>query len=30
MWYNDLENCALDGLTPNEYLYLWKVQNVRS
>lgn len=21
MWYNDLENIALDGLTPNEYLY---------
>lgn len=30
MWYNDLENCALNGLTPNEYLYLWKVQNVLS
>ena len=30
MWYNDLENIALDGLTPNEYLYLWKVQNVSS
>ena len=30
MWYNDLENCALDGLTPNEYLYLSGVQNVRS
>ncbi len=30
MWYNDLENIALDGLTPNEYLYLWKVQNVLS
>ncbi|MBU1255948.1 integrase core domain-containing protein [Patescibacteria group bacterium] len=30
MWYNELENIALDGLTPNEYLYLWKVQNVLS
>lgn len=30
MWYNDLENCALDGLTPNEYLYLSGVQYVRS
>lgn len=28
MWYNDLENCALNGLTPNEYLHLWRVQNV--
>lgn len=28
MWYNDLENCALNGLTPNEYLCLWRVQNV--
>ncbi|MFA4881138.1 MAG: helix-turn-helix domain-containing protein [Candidatus Doudnabacteria bacterium] len=30
MWYNDLENCALNGLTPNEYLYLSRVQNVRA
>lgn len=30
MWYNDLENCALNGLTPNEYLCLFGVQNVRS
>lgn len=30
MWYNDLENCALDGLTPNEYLYRSGVQNVLS
>lgn len=30
MWYNDLENCALNGLTPNEYLQLFRVQNVRS
>ena len=30
MWYNDLENCALNGLTPNEYLYLSGVQNVRA
>jgi transposase InsO family protein len=30
MWYNDLENCALNGLTPNEYLYLFGVQNVHS
>lgn len=22
MWYNDLENITLNGLTPNEYLYL--------
>ena len=30
MWYNDLENCALNGMTPNEYLYLFGVQYVRS
>ena len=30
MWYNDLENIALDGLTPNEYLYRAGVQNVLS
>lgn len=30
MWYNDLENCALNGLTPNEYLHLFGVQYVRS
>ncbi|MGH2638745.1 MAG: DDE-type integrase/transposase/recombinase [Rhabdochlamydiaceae bacterium] len=30
MWYNDLENIALNGLTPNEYLYRFKVQNVLS
>ena len=29
-WYNDLENIALDGLTPNEYLYRAGVQNVLS
>lgn len=30
MWYNDLENIALNGLTPNEYLCLLGVQYVRS
>lgn len=30
MWYNDLENCALNGLTPNEYLHHAGVQNVLS
>lgn len=30
MWYNDLENIALHGLTPNEYLYRAGVQNVLS
>lgn len=30
MWYNDLENIALNGLTPNEYLCLSGVQYVRS
>jgi transposase len=29
-WYNDLENIALDGLTPNEYLHRAGVQNVLS
>lgn len=29
MFYNDLEHCGLNGLTPNEYLKL-KVQNVRT
>lgn len=29
MYYNDLEHCGLDGLTPNEALRL-KVQNVRA
>lgn len=28
MWYNDLENISLNGLTPNEYLYRSGVQNV--
>ena len=30
MWYNDLENIALNGLTPNEYLCRFGVQNVLS
>jgi len=29
-WYNDLENIALNGLTPNEYLCRAGVQNVLS
>jgi transposase InsO family protein len=29
MFYNDLEHCGLNGLTPNEFLKL-KVQNVRT
>lgn len=29
MYYNDLEHCSLDGLSPNQFLNL-KVQNVRT
>jgi len=30
MYYNDLEHCSLDGLSPNQALSLQKVQNVRT
>jgi len=30
MYYNDLEHCALNGKSPNQYLGLSKVQNVRA
>ena len=30
MYYNDLEHCSLNGLSPNQFLSLKKVQNVRT
>ena len=30
MYYNDLEHCSLNGLSPNQILSLLKVQNVRT
>lgn len=30
MYYNDLEHCSLNGLSPNQALSLLKVQNVRT